>query len=912
MNFTRIFLGLGLVVLLTLPSAAATYSVANDDVDQKTRDLLVHALRTELNNLTDSKNEEGKRDKRANFSQLFKKKEDGTYVGSAQVNTAGLDSMTTERYRLILAPKRDGFEVTSAEVVDTYVGMHRRNGTTCYNFDKMEFYSEGLTVTASNGGVCEGYYLGGVTHYMVMAPDLAYDYQIPEHVGLIQSGHDFYALRDLLSEQHKDVFEFDAKRFLVDCDAETCEELLNSTFTGIDRVASDERTTEDVGVSSVYEPLRERFEKDSKEIDEERKKNSFYGFVPPDEEGNLYFQASVIKDDDQSLGITYDNWGGYEVRFWVRHALMDREAPRGTVFGYYTEETLKTTDFYELEGRDDEGRRWGDVYKVHADAVAGVDDPEMVSARVEYGLNIKHDTNVLPFVIATDSNRVDEDYRRATLFVNSLRINGEELTWVQQHSFGGFAVLPETAKAGSKLEVEMVFDTQAIRKYTPSYSALARFGWLPFVTFGDFVEDFEMTIRTPSQYKVLGVGHQIEERKEGSVTVTHWKADSPVVFPSVIFGKYFSDKPGFAAKKLDGTEIPVEVHVDQVSLSSVGIRPKQLRAIAEQAANSINLYSKISGVDYPYGSLNLVNDPAPALYGQAPSSLIYLGSLVFRGEGTIAGGGGGGGTSTAKFLKSVVAHEVGHQWWGSRVSNSNQRNYWFVETLAEYFSALYLEAVYGRQEYDEQVEEWRRNVLNNNLKTSVQTADSLWPGESGGGARTALIYNKGPYAFHVLRETFGDEKFFPFLKAFSLELTAKQEIVTRDIQLAAEKHLGGVDLEWFFDQWIRGVVLPEFTLDYSVQPTEDGQYLIKGNVSQEIMIGYGKSAKKVEGRFYRGRTDLTVTGRKKDEIYRIPLTILGESTDFQVKVPVKPVEVEINNGGGMLARDVIDATVARN
>ena len=89
-------------------------------------------------------------------------------------------------------------------------------------------------------------------------------------------------------------------------------------------------------------------------------------------------------------------------------------------------------------------------------------------------------------------------------------------------------------------------------------------------------------------------------------------------------------------------------------------------------------------------------------------------------------------------LQWVVAHEVGHQWWGSRVSNSNFRNYWFVETLAEYFSALYLEAVFGREEYMEQVDEWRRNVLNNNLKTSVQAADSLWPGESGGRARQSL------------------------------------------------------------------------------------------------------------------------------------------------------------------------------
>jgi aminopeptidase N len=315
------------------------------------------------------------------------------------------------------------------------------------------------------------------------------------------------------------------------------------------------------------------------------------------------------------------------------------------------------------------------------------------------------------------------------------------------------------------------------------------------------------------------------------------------------------------------------------------------------------------------------------MYGQAPSSLIYLGSLVVRGEGEMSGEGslfGGGGTGTSKFLKSVVAHEVGHQWWGSRVSNSNQRNYWFVETLAEYFSALYLEAVFGRKEYDEQVEEWRRNVLNNNLKTSVQAADSLWAGEgsrNGQGARQSLIYNKGPYAFHVLRETFGDEKFFPFLKGFTQELAEKKQIVTRDIQLAAEYNLGGldeqgnhynVDLEWFFDQWIRGVGLPEFTLDYSVRQTEDGSYLIEGNVSQAVLIGSGNSATKVDGKFYRGVVDLRVTGKKTGEEFQKKLVLDGESTDFAVKVPVEPVAVTLNKGGGMLARDVINKVALRN
>ena len=940
-SFVRTFFCLIFACLFATVSVAtwSSVSVATDGVDEKTRALLISAMRSDIAKLTD-----GKRDKRANYSRFFQKNEDGTYVGTAQINAAEKTSLTTERYQFILGPKGKAFEVAEANVVDSVVKLHRSLGWTCYPFETFSFSREGLTLDASNGGVCESYYQGQVSYFILMAPDLKYDYQVPEHVNLLQQGHDFYALRELLSEDHRDVMVFNPKSFSFSCDAQSCEEILESSFTGLQRVAVEGRTTEGVGVSTVYEPLGKQVEKRLRHAEEELRQNPFFGFRRADEEGNRYFRATVRKNDNQALGITYDNWAGYEVRFWVTHKLSDPQRrvnpPIGTLFGYYTEDTLKNTDFYELEKREDKGNRWYDVYKLHADAIVGINDPEMVSATVDYGLNIRQDLDVLPFFIATTTDQFDEDYKRATLFVNSIRINGEEVTWVKLNSFGGIAVLPEVAQEGSTLEVSVSFETKAIRQYTHSYSQLARFGWLPFVRFGDFVEDFEMTIRTPAKYRVLGVGHQIDERREGNVLVTHWKADSPVVFPSVIFGKYVSDKSGFAATKIDGTEIPVEVHVDEVSMMQLtsrinsardarafteevrtgarGIRASQLRTIADQAANSINLYRELSGLDYPYGSLNLVNDPQLALYGQAPSALIYLGSLVFRGEGELSAEGGifgGGGSRTAKFLKSVVAHEVGHQWWGSRVSNSNQRNYWFVETLAEYFSALYLENVFGRKEYDEQVEEWRLNVLNNSLKTSVQAADSLWSGESGGRSRQSLIYNKGPYAFHVLRETFGDEKFFPFLKAFTQELAAKKEIVTRDIQLAAERHLGGVDeqgnpfnvdLEWFFDQWIRGVGLPEFTLDYVVRQTEDGAYLIEGNVSQVIIIGKGKSAKKLDGRYYRGVIDISVTGRKKGQEFQKKLVLDGPSTDFNVSVPVKPVTVAINRTGGMLAHDVID------
>ena len=140
----------------------------------------------------------------------------------------------------------------------------------------------------------------------------------------------------------------------------------------------------------------------------------------------------------------------------------------------------------------------------------------------------------------------------------------------------------------------------------------------------------------------------------------------------------------------------------------------------------------------------------------------------------------------------------------------------------------------------------------------------------------------------------------------------KREIVTRDIQLAAEKALGGVDpegnpynvdLEWFFDQWIRGVGLPQFAFDYDVRETEDGGWLIEGTIKQRIIVGSKRNFQVVENKHYRGVVNITATTGKGQE-FTSRKVIDGTETAFRLKVPQKPVEVTLNKEVGMLSRSI--------
>src|SRR5206468_5379760 len=133
----------------------------------------------------------------------------------------------------------------------------------------------------------------------------------------------------------------------------------------------------------------------------------------------------------------------------------------------------------------------------------------------------------------------------------------------------------------------------------------------------------------------------------------------------VTYGEYIEMDSKVEAKKSDGTKIPVTIHVDKGGIpvfegmrirDVIPMTPGGIQFLADQAANALNLYREIYGVDYPYGKLDLVNDPnpySPLFYGQSPSSLIYLGEATFASQGAAGDIGGG---QLSKFNRQVVPH----------------------------------------------------------------------------------------------------------------------------------------------------------------------------------------------------------------------------------------------------------------
>jgi len=703
-----------------------------------------------------------------------------------------------------------------------------------------------------------------------------------------------------LQQEHPEDFVYEPEFVYINCDVLTCEELFANEFKNV----------QDAGEEALHPELTKFYKEWLHDQKEERKERPFSGFRLPQRPDHRTYTVSVKRNEkDQWISLDYNNESGWEVSYWA--------SDYGRLYGYPSQETLASgISPVDVERRMDYNDRMYSVASIEADLEVGVEDPELLRADVRYGIRINEPTRVLPFYLADDSSGSGSQ-KRASLTLNELEDDQDRsLVYVRRGNSGGYIVFPEELQPGAELTMRMAYETRgSVRKINPSYAYVNRGAWLPLIKYEEKVEDFAMVVKSPARYKTLGVGELVSEEKQGDVVTTTWTAHG-IHFPTIIFGDYFVVEAKTKAAKSTGVEIPVVIHADKTSMQDLDIKGKQLGTFAAQAVNALNIYSKLYGVDYPHGKLDLVTDPSTALSAQAPDSIVYVGGYAFRSEAWLAERVQDA-ARIAQRLDSLVAHEVGHQWWGGLIGPANPQNYWFVESLAEYSSALYMELVEsdgwtnpekGKKAYRRQVAGWRKEVLETDLQTSVQDARMAWTGESGFSGYTTAVYAKGPYAFHILRETFGsgfppadDDKFFAFLKTMAQELAGKQ-IVTRDIQRVAEESFGGT-MEWFFDQWVRGVGIPEYSFSYSSRLAEDGNYIIEGKVKQRIVAGLKKQP--LDDVFYRGIVPITVTGKDKQE-YPARLLVENAETPFAFKVPVEPLEVSLNKYGEVLAHPTLD------
>jgi len=147
----------------------------------------------------------------------------------------------------------------------------------------------------------------------------------------------------------------------------------------------------------------------------------------------------------------------------------------------------------------------------------------------------------------------------------------------------------------------------------------------------------------------------------------------------------------------------------------------------------------------------------------------------------------------------LAAHEFAHQWWGNMVTCRDWNHFWLNEGIATFMAAAYLEHRFGRAAYMKEIETYRANyekVRAAGKDKSLIFPDWLHPTADD---RT-LVYDKGAYVLHLLREEMGERAFWRGLQTFTRRHFGKS-VVTSDF-IAAMEEANGKSLHAFFAKWV--------------------------------------------------------------------------------------------------------------
>ncbi len=217
-------------------------------------------------------------------------------------------------------------------------------------------------------------------------------------------------------------------------------------------------------------------------------------------------------------------------------------------------------------------------------------------------------------------------------------------------------------------------------------------------------------------------------------------------------------------------------------------------------------------------------------------------------------------TSLGGWSESLIAHELAHQWWGDMITCASFHHIWLNEGFATYAEALWWESQYGWEAYHQDM---MNNVyyyggtiyVDNPVSTSVIFSKNL-------------SYNKASWVLHMLRHVVGDSTFFDILKAYANAPDLRHNSITTEQFRDLCETVAGIDLEYYFDQWIYGEYFPDYTL---------------GWIQSADTVTISVTQTQTTGTFFRMPIDLQVICNDTTFIQVVENSQVNES--FQIALP---------------------------
>ena len=366
-----------------------------------------------------------------------------------------------------------------------------------------------------------------------------------------------------------------------------------------------------------------------------------------------------------------------------------------------------------------------------------------------------------------------------------------------------FLVVSETPLvADREYHVQLHYEGSVIHKTASGdYFVDDRNTWYPVD--GAISTDFDLTFHCPDRLRLVSTGELLGEKTENGIRTVHRKTATPAALAGFNLGNY-------------------GVRREERGLYSVQVYSRNSAAFFSDPTlpgQALDILADYTRLWQPLSSHSLSITPIAGYFGQGFPGLIYL-SLVSYMKQENRPADLRNPRLDAFFTGLLLSHEIAHQWWGSIVRQANYRSGWITEAMANDSALEYLGRSKGLPTRDEVLESYRQDLLHSDKGETVESAGPVDFGERlidthGMHAWQVIVYEKGSWILHMLRERLGAENFRRMQLALLSDYSA-HPLSNDDFRQVASRFVpaGQPDrsLETFFDAWVYGTGIPGITL----------------------------------------------------------------------------------------------------
>ncbi len=349
--------------------------------------------------------------------------------------------------------------------------------------------------------------------------------------------------------------------------------------------------------------------------------------------------------------------------------------------------------------------------------------------------------------------------------------------------------LPSTLAADRDERISIVYRGQPrrglrfVKERQQAYTVFSTSQWMPAIDAPGQKATLRLRLTAPPGLAAVASGEHVGERPAPGGRVEHeWRLETPL--STYLFG--FAVGP---FRRVAETHRGV-----RLEYWGAGFTDDELRRAFAETRPMLDFFEERAGVRYP---------------GTVYTQVLAAGRVEQEvGLFTLLGESYGRRVLENPGDLWLMAHELAHQWWAGGVTCADWTDFWLNEGTATFLAAAYRETRQGREAYLREIDEARlayERVRDRGADKPVVFADWLKPTADD---RT-LVYSKGAYVLHLLREHLGDSLFWEGLRSYTRKHMGGS-VTTADFQEAMEE-TSRRGLSEFFRRWVYGPTGPQPT-----------------------------------------------------------------------------------------------------